>query len=321
MQTIESARRQGNDKAVDSAAERRRRRIARFRRFGLMNGCGPEVVIERATSIQDLAAAYSLVHQVFHDERSYITPQQGGMRLRVFEALPEMATFVAKIDGQVIAVTSLVPDSPDLGLPSDQAFGRELGQLRASGRLVAEVTNLAVDPMYRNTPVFFDLTRCCFAQAEACGYDDLFVAISPEHGAFFEHVLLFEPCGDRRSYSDKILDIVEGKRLDLHNIEQRAIDTDALLGPEAFLHDFYFSGNRFHRYVKVWPKQAARLFSAAHLLRELFVKRTGFLARCTPDELEAIRRRWGSVLDQVLAGDAPPALAEAADVAMAIPGA
>ncbi|MBE3039716.1 MAG: hypothetical protein IMZ62_13015 [Chloroflexi bacterium] len=293
---------EGSDMTLDITIERLRRRVARFRRFGLLDGCGPEVVIERAVSIQDLAAAYSLVYRVFHDERSYIAPQQGNMRLRVFEALPETATFVAKVGGHVIAVTSLVPDSPDLGLPSDQAFGRELGQLRAGGRLVASVTNLAVDPMHRNTPVFFDLTRCCFAQAMTSGYDDLFISISPEHGVFFEHVLLFEPCGGRRSYSEKIVDIVEGKRLDLRTIERLAIDRDALLGPEAFLHDFYFSGNPFGRCVKVWAEQAARLFSAVDPLRELFVTRTGFLARCTPEELEAIRRRWGSVLGQVLAG-------------------
>lgn len=279
----------------EAAAERLRRRVARFRRAGLFRGCGDDLVIERAMSLDDLKAAYTLVHRVFLDQ-GFIHEQPGGLRLRVFEALPEMATFVAKAKGKVIAVTSVLPDSIDLGLPSDQCFRDALDSLRNHGRRVSEITNLAVDPEYRNTPAFFELTRCCFAHALAHGCDDLFIAISPEHARFFEQVLLFEPMGGQRSYSEEIEDIVEGKRLNLRGLEARAIARDVLLGDEALLHDFFYQRNSYHRYVQVWAKLAGRLFTDARLLDDLFVRGSQFLARCEAHEIWSIRRRWTSGL-------------------------
>ena len=279
----------------EAAADRLRRRVARFRRAGLFSGCGDNVVIERATSADDLREAYALVHRVFL-EQGFINPQMGGLRLRVFEALPEMATFVAKIEGKVIAVTSVVPDSIDLGLPSDKCFLPELDSLRTAGRRISEITNLAVDPEYRNTPVFFELTRCCFAHAMAHGCDDLFIAISPEHARFFEQVLLFEPMGEQRSYSAEIEDIVEGKRLNLQGLEERAIARDAVLREEALLHDFFYRQNVYHRKVRTWAELARRTFLTPALLADLFVSSSQFLARCDDQEIWSIRRRWGSDL-------------------------
>lgn len=275
-------------------AQKLRRRVARFRHAGLFSGCGPDVTIQCASTAQDLAQAYALVHDVFV-ERGFIAPHPSGMRLRTFEALPEMATFVAKAQGRVIAVTSVVPDSPDLGLPSDKAFHHELISLRAAGRRVCEITNLAVHPDYRKTPVFFELTRCCLAHAMATEHSDMFIAISPEHARFFEEVFLFDPCGDRRSYCAEVLDIVEGKRLDLLGLQQRAIQRDALLEEEAFLNDFFYELNPYHGLVWEWAQEARVRFAQPSLLRRLFVD-SGFLDECDEESMWSIRQRWGERL-------------------------
>lgn len=289
------------DPPAGGRAERLIRRVAFFKRIGLFGGSETGFEIRRALSLEDHWQAYCLVHDCYVD-RGYIEPRAGGVRVRPFEALPEMATFVAKAEGRVVAVTSVLMDSPDLGLPSDEAFREELGALRAEGRRVCEITNLAVAPEHRNTPVFSELTRCCLAHAMAIGYDDLFIAISPEHARFFQEVLQFDAWGGRRSYSSQVEDIVEGKRLDLRRVEARSQRVDAILAHEAFLHGFYFQENPYHRLVRKWAIRAVGVFRDVHLLRELFAVRSHLLDGCSFAELNAIRSRWGREIFAQVAG-------------------
>jgi hypothetical protein len=49
---------------------------------------------------------------------------------------------------------------------------------------------------------------------------------------------------------------------------------------------------------------ARRVFLDAPTLRHLFVERSGLLGRCTPEQLDAIRHRWGDVLfEEVTVGE------------------
>ena len=278
--------------AASSKADRMIRRVAFFRRMGLFDNKADGFVVERAIGLEDYWQAYSLVHDCYV-QRGYIEPCRDGARIRLFEAIPEMATFVAKVDDSVVAVTSVLMDSPELGLPSDKAFGPEIDKLRRAGRRVCEITNLAVHPDHRCRNVFSELTRCCLAHAMAIGYDDMFIAISPEHARFFKEVLLFEPWGDKRDYSDTVEDVVVGMKLDLRTVKARTMETDVILGQEAFLQDFYFVRNKFHECVRRWAVRAVGTFKDIELLRELFVTRTDLFSRLSFKEAAAIQSRWG----------------------------
>jgi len=159
---------------ADMSLDRIRRRIDRVRRAGLFDQI--DVTIDQAKTSEELAQAYKLVHDVYV-QRQYILEQPDNMRIRQYEAMPDMATFVAKADGKVVAVLSIVPDSPVFGLPSDKAFQAELDDLRNQGRRICEVTNLAIDPSYRNGSIFLELTRVIMAHAMIMGFDDGFVSI------------------------------------------------------------------------------------------------------------------------------------------------
>jgi hypothetical protein len=276
-------------------AHRRRRRVELLKKVGLFRRIGTPVRIQRAVSLKELMEAYSLVYCAYL-EQGYILPDPSGLRLRTFEALPEMATFVAKIDGEVAAVMSAVPDSLDLGLPSDQCFGPELQALRAQGRRVCEVTNLAVSREYRNSSVLFDMMQPCFAQALYFGCDDIFIAISPGHARFFEDIMPFEPCGDRRSYSKDHEDIVEGERMNLVGIERRLQEIDQMLGEHAFIHDLLMASNPFLGNLDEVAENARRHFLDPVLLEELFLRRNNLLLRCNVAERSAIRTRWDDEL-------------------------
>ncbi len=261
------------------------------------------ITVERAVTIPALLDAYALVHDAYV-EKGYMLPMAGGTRVRAFEALPEMATFVARIEGRVVAVTSVILDTPKLGLPSDHAFGEELDRLRRQPGRVCEITNLAVAHEYSNTPVFLQLTQACFAHATAKGCGNMFVAISPGHARFFHDILQFDHFGPRRNCSDEVEDVVQGMRLRVSDGESLARDFDAVMGPEdAFLYDFYYSKNLAHRLVATWDILSERVFADPLFLQEMFIVRTELLAHCTADELDAIRHGWGDSTFQVVCAD------------------
>ena len=275
--------------------EKLAKQVKLFKRMGMFDPNDRGIVVRRAVTEGDLRAAYEIVHEVYL-EAGYITEKPGRIRLRVFEAFPEMATFLCEKDGQIAAVMSIVPDSPDAGLPSDGAFGEELDALRRQGRKLSEITNLAVKTEFRRSNAFPELTRAVYAQAVALGMDDIFIAISPGHASFFQGVLQFDPCGDQRSYSDEKEDIVEGKRMDLHTIEQRWQEVDAALGEGGFLYAYYCSGNPHHGYVRPWSIIARRVLLDVDVLWRLFVRQSNMLAHCTGEQRDCIRRRWGEVI-------------------------
>lgn len=272
-----------------------RKKVALLKRMGLFNSADTEIKVRRAMTERDLRAAYGLVHDVFV-ESGYIDPQPHGIRLRPFEAIPETATFVADVDGEIVAVMSIVEDDEDLGLPSDKAFGKELDALRREGRRLSEITNLAVGKAYRRSNAFSELTRACFAQALWWGCDDIVIAISPGHAAFFQDVLQFDPMGDQRSYSSDKLDIVEAKRMDLREIEKRWKEADRLLGDDAFLIDYYYRENPYHARVGPVATLAKRAFLDPERLRRLFAAPHNFLDTFTAEQRQALCRRWGQGL-------------------------
>lgn len=277
-------------------AMRLRRRVSLFKRVGMVAREAPSnIKIQRAVKAEDLKAAYKLVHDVFVFQK-YIMPQTSGMRIRIYEALPEMATFVAKVDGRVVGVMSLVPDSQELGLPSDRVFGKELTELRRIGRKVGEVTNLAVVEEYCKSSVLLELSRCVCAHAMNIGLDDMFTAISPGHSGFFEMILQFEPWGEARNYSQSGIDMVEGKRLDVGAIADRARAADRLLGEHAFLYDWFVANNPQILHTAEAQTWAERAFKHVDVLLQLVGTGGEMLRNCTPKQLQALRRRWGAAV-------------------------
>lgn len=272
---------------------RLKRRLSHLRKAGMLDARDPNIRIERAISIETLREAYSLVHAAYID-KGYIHQRYGQVRVRVFEAMPEMATFTAYIDGQLAAVTSVITDSPDLGLPSDHIFAEEIKRLRNEPGNVCEITNLAVADAYRKSPVFLCLTQACFAHARANGCGNMFITVSPGHARFFNEILQFEYWGGRTNCSDEVEDIVEGMRLCINGAENLANEFDRLVGPDdAFLYDFFFTGNSYHRQVADWTHLAEETFTDPMKLRELFIHCSDLLLDCSEEEFDIIERRWG----------------------------
>ena len=292
----------GTEQAVSGqpAQERESRRLALLKRAGLFGTDTKGAVIRQAVSDEDLAAAYTLVHDAFV-EKGYIAPQPKGLRLRVTEALPHTATFIAEdSQGAVVGVQSTAVDSGEFGLPSDGAFREEIDRLRAGGRKVCEATNQAVAVEYRKTAVPTELMRCMFAHAMFVGCDELITTVSPGHARFFE-LLGFEQISPVRSYSDKRDDPVVVVRVDVRSRVAQTVGAPAQIGVvTADLGSLFLVNNPYSPKVVEWADEAAKMFGDPAALRRLFVTRGNLLDNCSEKELAAIRQLWGvEVFDHV----------------------
>ena len=267
------------------------RRMRLLEKMGCFRNGTHAVNILRATSADDLYKAYQLVHDNYVD-KGYIIPQPSGVRMRIYEALPDTATFVAKAGKEIVGVTSLVFDTPGLGLPSDQVFSREIGSLRLGGGRIAEVTNWTIAPPFRRTAVLTELIRCYIAHLLAVGCDYAVGAISPGHRAFYE-LIGYEVIGTIRSYSAEIYDPVILVCLSLDNLIKRLAATpDGDENDAATLKKYYLENNPYYDQIENWETAAHKSFADPVFLHRLFVEQSNLLAECSDAELEVLRRQW-----------------------------
>jgi hypothetical protein len=300
----EANRRVGGD-----SPKRESRRLSLLKRTGLFAD-NPNVRVTRAMTVDELCEAYRVVHDIFVTA-GYIRPLERGMRVRSFEALPDTATFVALQEDEVVGVQSLVLDSPEMGLPSDESFRPELDAIRGPGRRICEATNEAVVEACRRSPVPTELMRCMFAHALASGCHELITTVSPGHAKFYE-LLGFQQISPVRSYSQELNDpvVVVRMRLDLLGRRVSDIITRGNADDEAFLKWYYIDVNPYFSYIEGWERESRAAMQDPALLWELFVEGGQVLPWCSQAQRDAVRQVWGEELHQAVL-----ALADRAPVA------
>lgn len=156
------------------------------------------IQITQAYTIDEYRQALSLVHDCFVAS-GIIQPEPSGLRVRVFDLIPETALYVAKCDNKTIGVTGLVLDGPQVGLPCDCAFKNVNDSYRNQGKKLCEGTDWAVCREYRQTPVLMMLMQRIYADAIKKEQDYLLAAVSPEHAELY-NLLSFEQIGEKREY-------------------------------------------------------------------------------------------------------------------------
>jgi len=228
--------------------------------------------VRRAITAEDLVRAYRVVDgagPAGEDWRRVTSSPE-----TVHRAIPETAVFVAECAGKVVGVMALVPDTQDLGLPGDEAFPRELHLLREMGGGAAEITHAALAPHGPALAVLAQLLQAVFAQAAYDKRKEVFVAVAAHYDRLFEEVLQFDRW-EMQAADRPATERFYGKRLGLSGLSQRLAEMDGDLGPEAFLHAFFFGSNVYHDYVAPWSVMAAGTFRDTAALRQLFVEGSG----------------------------------------------
>ena len=264
------------------------RKLWLLRRSGLFGSDAKGATFARACTLEDFQKAYRLVHDVYLGTE-IIKKEPDGVRLRIFETSLDMATFIAKADGRVVGVLSVVIDSEELGLPSDAAFEKELDGLRATGIRLAEITNQAVAEEFRKSAVPTELMRCVVAHLTKMGVDKAIASVSPSHNAFYE-LLGFQEIGGERSYSDKLHDPVVALAADIAPFRKAPRGMNAT---EKFVNKFLGRENPYLKHIREWETEARRVFLCAKLLGKLFVEERNLIGECSQKELDVLQARWG----------------------------
>lgn len=149
------------------------------------------LIIKVAETKSELEQAYRILHDSYV-EMGYAKPQECGMRITKYFALPTTTTFVALWDGQVVGTMSLIRQST-MGLPLEKEF--DLSQIRQSGAMIAEVSSLAIHRDFRHQRGSIFLPLCKYFHDYARLYmkvDAAVIAVNPSWVDFYEGFLLFE---------------------------------------------------------------------------------------------------------------------------------
>lgn len=150
--------------------------------------------IRIASTEEDLEAAFSLLYDVYA-KAGFMRPQPSRMRILPQHLLPQTSTLVARWNGKVVATVSLIRDNP-MGLPMEKHFS--LQEQRAGGKVLAEVSSLAIDPAFHglNNDITFPLFRFLYQYATSCfGIQKFVIATHPRTLGLYRSLMLFEPFG------------------------------------------------------------------------------------------------------------------------------
>jgi hypothetical protein len=154
-----------------------------------------------AVTAAEREGAFRLVHDQYV-ARGYIRPDPTGRRAGAHHALDSTRVFVGRVDDDVVATVSLIPDSA-IGLPCDDLYATELAPLRARGRRIAEVSALAIHERWRDVGLLVvrNLVQMIALYADRlAGLDTLCIAVNPRHARFYESCLRFQRFGDVKAY-------------------------------------------------------------------------------------------------------------------------
>jgi hypothetical protein len=111
---------------------------------------------------------------------------------------PELSTFIAYDEGQLVGTVSVRLDS-DRGLSADDLYRNEIDALRTAGALVCEFTRLAVDKTAASKPVLAGLFHTAYLYASVIrGCTHAVIEVNPRHVAFYGRALRFDPIGEER---------------------------------------------------------------------------------------------------------------------------
>jgi len=253
-----------------------------------------ELEYKIASSREELEGALSLVYKEYL-MRGFILPKyyKSGLRITIQHALPGTTTFIALKNKEVVATTTIIPDSP-LGLPTDEVYKKEVDRLREKNRKVCEAGYLAIKSEllghglfsmfnFKKIDFMFTLFKLALQYAiHFTEFDDICIVTNPKYMIF--KFLPFEIIGEVKYYGYDRISVKKkaavAKRMDLRTVEDKLKQkiglTKMLLGGKV-------PQEIFKQKFQLRPKD----------LRYFFVKKSDIFKNAKKQEIEYIRNCHG----------------------------
>lgn len=286
---------------TDHYNEERRREI-RLRRGNLIDSLdGCSLTFKFAQTTEELERAYELVWDSY--VKVGLQADTGeGIRFTKYHLLPTTRVLVAiyrpelddenpdyealKRPGTIVGTLTVVLDSP-MGLPMEEICGEKVEELRESGRRLAEVTSLAIDPEYRNHNVAMYLYKLMFQFVMHKNMTDVACSVTKKHLSFYRRMLLFKPIGQIKKYAAANQLETQCHLLNICNAERKAESVYHSRHFDADLFTFFFkdnpSANRFKGEGKPMSAQQLEYF---------LTERTGFVRNLDDTTKKILRTEY-----------------------------
>lgn len=144
----------------------------------------------RLATNEDRRKSASMLVEKMYNWRGYETSEMGRD--------PNKITLVAYQEDKVVGTLTLGLDTPD-GMVVDQLYKKEADDLRAQGRVLCDITRLAVDQEIRSKSVLAALFHLSFIYGRNIHHaTDFLIEVNPRHVLFYERMLGFAPIGEEK---------------------------------------------------------------------------------------------------------------------------
>lgn len=151
-----------------------------------------EFTFKIAKTKEELEQAFRLLHDAYVDQ-GYMKPNQTGLRVTKFHALPTTTTLIAKYNDKVVGTVSILRDA-GLGLPLDSAF--DLNNVKIKYPQIAEVSSLAIQKEFRREHGFllWPLLKYFYHYSKhLMRLNSIIVGVHPKWADFYLGILGFKP--------------------------------------------------------------------------------------------------------------------------------
>lgn len=138
-----------------------------------------------ATTQDELSAAYKILHESYL-EKGYTKPNETGMRVVKYFALPTTTTLIALFDEKVVGTISIICRST-FGIPMESAF--DISAVLDDNKFIAEISALAIDSRFREKrgALFLPLLKYFWEYTNIYMRLDAFViTVNPSMSDFYE---------------------------------------------------------------------------------------------------------------------------------------
>ncbi len=180
-----------------------RRRTLRIKRSGLLKNDLQDLdrpAIKFAENREELQQSFALVYQVYLQKKFITKPKPHGMLYSIYSLLPQTVHIIAKSYLSVISNLSVIPDTPEFGLPMDVIYRPELDAMRGQSKNIVELSALATPREHRWKNMFHYLVQVMYWYCVYKGVDEVCIAINPRHVRYYKGLFPFQELGPVRHY-------------------------------------------------------------------------------------------------------------------------
>lgn len=155
--------------------------------------------VKVANKLEEREAVYRLAYQIYL-EKGYINENPNEWLLQPYDAVNDTVILVVLDSQKNIAGSITILFDSNKKLPADKIYNEELTILRNSGKRLAEISRLVINPQYRNSKEILVLLFNYMAiyTAHVKHASNLVIEVNPRHKEYYKSILCFEEIGSER---------------------------------------------------------------------------------------------------------------------------